>query len=1145
MAQNKFWLTAVALLMLPLAAAQLVAAQAKQPALVIQQGHFTNVQSIAYNADESLIASASDDGAIKIWAADSGVLLRTLNANSGRVYKVAFSPDGQTIAAGTSRGELKFWQLESGALVRTIKVESIGGAAIAFSPDWTTVAAGTASGLVTLWDTQSGAVVRRIRAADFLNTVGVVTFSPDGKLLATGSQSKVIKLWDVATGNELRTLSGHGDDIVSVAFSPDNTLIASASGSILAKKDNSVRVWDVATGTLLHTLSSSPAKDAFGFTYPIARLLAFSSNSKFLLTGGMDDALKLWEVSTGKLSRTLKERFYTNTIAISPSWRTFASFSYSDSAVELWETQSATVLRKFAGEVQSVSMLTFSPDGKRMAIALGNDDTGSVKGFVWEFQSGPMAAQPISFQGSPHLVFKSDGLMSAGVDLSGRITVGRPAEPGAEKTINQPAPNAHVQRDALSPDGQILAVVDDEKEPIKLWDLRQGKLVHKLSGHANILTNLVFSPDGRQLATTALGDRTIKLWDTHAGQLLRSLEAHTSSVTAVAFTPDGNSLISGSSDYLVDRDHSVKLWDVKTGQAVRTFEGHLTGVTQLAVAPDGNTFASTGRNGEIKVWELKNGSLSYSLAPNAVDVSALAFHPGGKFLAVAGADGMIKILSAKTGSLIATIIAFNDANWLITSPAGFFDGTAPSFTRIQWRFTASLLDILPVEIFFNEFYHPDLMADLIGERQLEVSGDIAAKDRRQPKLKLLAPEVKSEDKLTERNLRVKIDVDERAADKDHKLGSGAQDLRLFRNGSVVKVWHGDVLNGKRSVTLEAVIPIVAGENKLTAYAFNHDNIKSSDATLVVNGAPSLKREGTAYIVSIGVNEYSNAQYNLRYAVADAEDFAAEVKRQQDLLRHYARVEVIALSNSTATKANITQKLSELATRVQPEDAVFVYFAGHGTAQGNQFYLIPHDLGYSGARDKLDETGLQIILDHSVSDRELEKLFEKIDAGQLLLVIDACNSGQALEAEEKRRGPMNSKGLAQLAYEKGMYVMTAAQSYQAAQEAQKLGHGYLTFALVESGLKQGAADLEPRNDTIDIREWLNYATGEVPRMQEENSQRALAGKGRYVIFVGDGTGSRDAVGNADDNIQRPRIFYRREPDTNPLVIGLTGAALLPE
>src|SRR6185503_2831593 len=140
-----------------------------------------------------------------------------------------------------------------------------------------------------------------------------------------------------------------------------------------------------------------------------------------------------------------------------------------------------------------------------------------------------------------------------------------------------------------------------------------------------------------------------------------------------------------------------------------------------------------------------------------------------------------------------------------------------------------------------------------------------------------------------------------------------------------------------------------------------------------------------------------------------------------------------------------------------------------------------------------------------------------------------------------RGPMNSKGLAQLAHEKGMYVLTAAQSYQAAQEAAKFGHGFLTYALVEEGLKKGAADREPKNGSIDIREWLNFATDEVPKMQEENSLEALRGRSRYVVFVGDGreVGNPRSETGARDNIQRPRVFYRRELEANPLVVGAVG------
>ncbi|MGH9649322.1 MAG: caspase family protein, partial [Terriglobales bacterium] len=239
----------------------------------------------------------------------------------------------------------------------------------------------------------------------------------------------------------------------------------------------------------------------------------------------------------------------------------------------------------------------------------------------------------------------------------------------------------------------------------------------------------------------------------------------------------------------------------------------------------------------------------------------------------------------------------------------------------------------------------------------------------------------------------------------------------------------------------------------------------------------------------------------------------------------------APQSSTAAKASSLSAVLAKLQPAQPEDAVFVYYAGHGTASGPRFYLIPHDLGYTGSRTEIDEAGLKAILEHSISDRDLEQAFEKIDAGRLLLVIDACNSGQALEAEEKRRGPMNSKGLAQLAYEKGMYVLTAAQGYQAALEAAQLGHGYLTYALVEEGLKTPSADSSPKDGSVVVREWLDYATLRVPQMQEQGMQDARK-LGRNLAIV---EGEEKIEDVAQRALQRPRVFYRREPEAQPLVV----------
>jgi len=214
---------------------------------------------------------------------------------------------------------------------------------------------------------------------------------------------------------------------------------------------------------------------------------------------------------------------------------------------------------------------------------------------------------------------------------------------------------------------------------------------------------------------------------------------------------------------------------------------------------------------------------------------------------------------------------------------------------------------------------------------------------------------------------------------------------------------------------------------------------------------------------------------------------------------------------------------------QPEDHVVLFFASHGTVERDRFYLIPSDLGFKGKRTELDEDGVKQILSHSISDRDFEQALSSLDAGEVVVIIDACNSGQALEAEENRRGPMNSRGLAQLAYEKGMYVLTAAQSYQSAVEVSLLGHGLLTYSLISEGLEQRKADDDPRDGRIFDREWLSFATTQVPELQVEmlNSSNP------------DGRGSSAEQGPqaslTRDGVQRPKLFYRRELNSSPWII----------
>jgi len=603
----------------------------------------------------------------------------------------------------------------------------------------------------------------------------------------------------------------------------------------------------------------------------------------------------------------------------------------------------------------------------------------------------------------------------------------------------------------------------------------------------------------------------------------------------------------------IETSGQLVLWNPATGQQLGMIKGHGKAITKVAFSRDAKLIASAGTDNTIKIWDVATQRELKTLTGHTAGIESMDFSPDGKLLASASDDGSTFLWDANSGEHLLTLISLDDGGeWMVVTPEGLFDGTPQSWNQILWRYNQDIFNVAPVDWFFNEYYYPGLLSEVFAGKRPKVAMEISRKDRRQPIVKLSLPGNGATENISTRTVKVRLEIADAAPDQDHKQGSGARDLRLFRNGSLVKVWHGDALKGQAANSIEQEITLVAGPNRLTAYAFNNDNVKSKDANLLLTGADSLKRAGTAWVIAVGVNDYANSQYNLKYAVADAQSFAAEVTREQAPIGRFDHVEVVPLVNEQATKENILAALRRLTgadtapptlkagpldklKHAEPEDAVIIYFAGHGTAQGQRFYLIPHDLGYTGDRNALDEAGLKSILSHSISDQELEDAVEGIAASSLLMVIDACNSGQALEAEEKRRGPMNSKGLAQLAYEKGMYILTAAQSYQAALEAAQLGHGLLTYALVEEGLKTAAADNEPKDGVVNAREWLDFATERVPQMQEEKMKQTR-GLGIGIAF----TEGEQKTDPEKRSVQRPRVFYRREMEANPLVVARPGA-----
>lgn len=264
----------------------------------------TRAGSVAFSPNGRMVLTG-DDAGVTVWDARSGERVQTMNRPAGVVRPVAWSPDGRLLAAGSSDGTVTLWDATAGRQAHILKGHTNIVHAIVFSPDSKTLVSGSSDRTVRLWDVRTGAEVGALSQPGLVDgakpsrgipgMVFAVAISPDGKTVASGggdgvSEAGELVLWDAGTGKQRRRLLGADEQQVwAAAFTPDGKLLASGFTG------GAVRLFDVRTGAVRREFRGGDQ----------LRALAISPNGQMLAAAIRKD-IKLWDVGTGELKRTLR-----------------------------------------------------------------------------------------------------------------------------------------------------------------------------------------------------------------------------------------------------------------------------------------------------------------------------------------------------------------------------------------------------------------------------------------------------------------------------------------------------------------------------------------------------------------------------------------------------------------------------------------------------------------------------------------------------------------------------------------------------------------------------------------------------------------------------------------------------------------------
>jgi|GEM_PF-1729386 len=615
-----------------------------QPELMLSTGHGTAIEEIAFSPDGSRVATAGDDNFLKIWDLKTGKLFTDiLNADDPSVSgskTVQFSRDGRSVLTVQSGSDaLCRYNAQTGERLSLIPAPLEMLVKARFSPDETrALTTSNPRKAVGLWDLSIG---KERKIADLPGVASIaddVAFTPDGLQIMAVCRDRNVLFWEAKTQKLLKKLQltlppgdRDGLNFMELRISPDGRFFAVADGEagIIWLGDCAAKTAEPIRRTAVNQIASA---------------IGFSPDSRQLAIAGIGIPFELIDVKTRRSVQILTDNLPAQSLVFSPDGQYIAVVSgiLHEFKVELWSIAQNKAVLELNRTIPLPKCVGISRSGRLFATGNTNNNVT-----LWDLSTGQYL---FDLEGTPAKSHYDFGIQSI----------------------------------RFSPDERLVAAASADGN-VYLWETASGKLRHRFTGHAGMVTCLDFSPDGTTLASGDL-NKNVFLWDATSGKRIRNLPRHSAPVTTICFSPDSRRVVYGNYDSLrvcgVDGAQlavfNPGLRNLIEAGLVDSLRkglniGHInkdlsSAVNELWARKISACFGTDNRSllfaggddYQIGRFDIETRKKSFLKKPVSIfaPVTAMAVSPDGRFVALClRQSGNVDIFNAKTGELLRSVAA--------------------------------------------------------------------------------------------------------------------------------------------------------------------------------------------------------------------------------------------------------------------------------------------------------------------------------------------------------------------------------------------------------------------------------------------------------------------------------------------------------